>query len=80
MALSTFSYTQNHRNRGDTSHSGLGPLTLTITQNIPTGQSDRGIFQGEGPSSKMALVCVKLTRNKPTQHGIPVPAPPEREQ
>lgn len=50
--------------RGGSAHSGLGPLTLIIKQEIvPTSQSYESIFSIEILSSKMILACVKLTRN-----------------
>lgn len=58
--------------RGSASHSGLGPSTSTINQendptDLPTSQCDRVIVPSEVSSSQMALICVKLTKDWPTQ-------------
>lgn len=72
--LSLLSYgTEDLLRRWSTAHSGLGPPTAIInTKNVPmdmlTGQPNSGSSSAERPSSRLTLVCVKLTEGN--QHGM----------
>lgn len=62
--------TKDHQPRDGTTHRGLGPPIFIINKKMCThlrrGQSDRGCFSVEAPSSQMTLACVKLTKSQTT--------------
>ena len=67
---SAFLYTQP---KGDSTHSGSGPLTLiTNLENTPQANLVETFFLTQVPFSQMTLACDKSTQTKPVQASTPL--------
>lgn len=55
-----FSHSLRQLARASTIYRGLGLPTSIINQDLPTGQSERGIFSAVVPFFQVTRTCVKL--------------------